>query len=80
MEELSRPEHHGGETRLGQVGGERVARRVRAAHPREDHGVVRDEAAQRPERLLLVPEARGGSPERLGLAGDLGEERVRKLS
>ena len=47
VEELRGPEHHGRETGLGEVGGERVAGGVGAAHPREDHGAVRDEAGQR---------------------------------
>ena len=80
MEELRGPEHHGRQTGFGEFGGERVARGVGAAHPGEDHGATREEAAQPPERFLLVVEPRGGSPERLGLPGDLGGERVRKLS
>ena len=80
MEELRGSEHHGRDTDIGEFGGERVARGVGAAHAREDHGAVRGEAGQRTERVQLVPEARGGSPERLGLPGDLSGERVRKLS
>ena len=65
---------------LGEVGRERVARRVRTAHPREDHRVARDEAGHRSDASPLVGEPRSGSPERLGLPRDLGVERVRKVS
>ena len=80
MEELRGPEHHGRESGFGEVGSEWVARRVRTAHPREDHRVARDEAGDRSDAFPLVGEPRSGSPERLGLPRDLGEERVRKVS
>jgi hypothetical protein len=63
----------------GELVHRRVARVVRAAHAREENEAAR-KIGEGPQDPLLVRQAVGGPAEGIGLAEDLGEEWVRKLS
>ena len=80
MQELGGVEHDRRDARAGQLGHGRVARVVGAPHACEDEGPPGRCAGDIVEDGALDVEPGRRSPQGVRLAGDLGDEWVRKVS
>jgi hypothetical protein len=80
VEQLGGVVHRRGDALGGQIGAGRVAGVVRAAHPRQDDPPAAGRGRRLAERVRACDRGGRSPPHGVGLARDLGDEWVRKVS